>query len=253
MLGLAKQKKSGATLGGIVLPPEKILAEDLKIKKPEVFAKFLRWYALPGVLRGKPRNLIEKAGISDPETLDLLEIKSQKDFGEKFKLGQNTVTEWKQKVVKAEIFGEAKDFFKSLTPNIYGAFYLKALHYADAPRVRLWEEIFHGKAPEGQPTAAQPNVVQQTKIETVIINLGKEYEEKLHTAYEQIIDGQDEGQVQGDERVRSCPPSQSGHENSGSGTLERGEETNGEGNGAKRGTRKNAGRRNKGRTGSKGR
>ena len=54
---------------------------------------FSIWFAIPVRFRGAPQNIIETLGISDPDTLELIGIKNQKEFAEKFNVGEPTLSD----------------------------------------------------------------------------------------------------------------------------------------------------------------
>lgn len=202
----AKKAQKNGVVVKVNVPQAEVIANDLAIEKTVEFGAFLKWISLPSMLRGKPVTELKLVGIHDEETQALLSIETQQEFARRYKVRDATLTHWKQKLGSHGVLLEAKAFFKAQLPNVYASFLKKTIEHADAPRVRLMEEMFNGMAPEGggstQPQ--QPTIVQQTHIQTVIIGLGREYDEKLKKEYESII----REEVQGTQRVRPDPTAQ---------------------------------------------
>ena len=118
-------------------------------KKEKEFQSFMLWLSLPSVFMGKPDSYLESVGIKNEEEKELLKIKNLTQFAEKFKLKAGTLSRWKKQITTEQTTDKTKDYFKKLSKNIYGAFYHSAIKHGDAPRVRLWEEIFNEKEAEG--------------------------------------------------------------------------------------------------------
>ena len=168
-------------------------------KKPKEFRLFFIWRTLPAVFFGKSDKELKKLGIVDPIVVDLLKIRTQKEFAKQFKVREATLTEWKDKIKENGLEEDTFTFFKSLTKNVYAAFYNATIDNADAARVRLWLEEFANKKPEDQPPALPPMLGPQ--FTQVIINLREQYKGDLRSAYESII--RNKGEVPSAERVRA--------------------------------------------------
>lgn len=113
------------------------------LKRPKEFELFANWMAMSPLLRLLSNEELKKIGVNDPEEMRLLEIKTQKDFAEKFDLGEDTLVDWKQR----DDFWELVDNFelkwgRQKTPSVLAGFYRKAISEADAPRVKLWLQYF---------------------------------------------------------------------------------------------------------------
>lgn len=152
--------------------------------KEKEFKTFMIWLTLPSVFLGKPDNVLEQLGINDEEAKALMKIKNMSQFAEKYKVRNTTLTDWKKKITNEEMIDNSKDFFKRLSKNIYASFYRATLKHGDAQRVRLWEEMFNEKKPEG---SSELSPLLGNQFNQVIINLQGEFNSKLRDEYEKQI------------------------------------------------------------------
>lgn len=153
--------------------------------KEKEFKTFMIWLTLPSVFLGKPDNVIEQLGINDEEAKALMQIKNMSQFAEKYKVRNTTLTEWRKKITNEEMIDNSKDFFKRLSKNIYASFYRATLKHGDAQRVRLWEEMFNEKKPEG--SSGELPTLLGGQFNQIIINLKGKYESELREQYEKQI------------------------------------------------------------------
>ena len=167
--------------------PKKITAYDrldsAGVYKSKEFADFITWLSIPTHFRGKKEGYLSKLGVTDENAVQLATISNLTEFAEKYELHPGTLSEWKQKAEKLNLIEAIKDFYKKLTTNIYGAFYLETLKHADAARVKLWLEEF---IDEPKRLPAQQIIIISGKDDT-IQSLRVEYKEKLRKYYEQRI------------------------------------------------------------------
>jgi len=119
--------------------------ESLKrsgVYKTQDFESYATWKALPSFLRGQPRQVLEKFGINEEVTLDLLEIKTQKEFGERFGIKDpSTLTDWNKRLEKDGVISEIHNWARKLSPNVIFALYRNASKNGKAAEVKAWIEI----------------------------------------------------------------------------------------------------------------
>ena len=180
-----------------------IAVEEAEVEKKAEFKMFFIWLSLPSVFIGKDVDELAKLGITDPDQVKLLSIKTMTAFAEEYKVRNATLSEWKKKIHQKGLMEDTKDFFRSLSKNVYGAFYNAIITHGDAHRVRLWEEMFEGKEAEVKTPLPQ---LLGAQFNTVIINLQDKYDEELRKAYETQI-REKRGEVQSIERVHTHSPS----------------------------------------------
>ncbi len=154
-------------------------------RKEKEFKTFMLWNTLPAVFLGKPDNYLEQLGINNEEAKELMKIKNMSQFAEKYKVRRQTLFEWKKKITNEEMIDNSKDFFKRLSKNIYASFYHATIKNGDAQRVRLWEEMFNEKKPEG--SGGELPTLLGGQFNQIIINLKGKYESELREQYEKQI------------------------------------------------------------------
>jgi len=191
----SKPKKTGSKKKqGKKLATAKQLAtqeqNDTGIKKTKEFEAFAQWLALPAILRTKTEEELKSYGITDPDVLEMLKIKNLKEFAKKFNLNPGTLSEWKKKAHDMGMFDDAKDLFRSMSKEVYGALFIGIQkNDGDAPRVRVWEEIMHNKQFD-KPDVPMPELLGP-QFNQVVINLNQsfteDYQKALRKSYEQVI------------------------------------------------------------------
>ena len=111
------------------------------IKREICQSAFRLWLSIPDTFRGMPDVVIDKMGIGDPDILELLDIKSQSEFGRKFDVKYEILSLWKSQMKEGESFDDVKAFFKKLTKNVLGSLYREMQKQGDAPRAKLFMQI----------------------------------------------------------------------------------------------------------------
>lgn len=121
-----------------------VLAVQAPDKKRE-YADFVRWYMIPASFRNLVRSELERLGL--PEWfVTLCAFRTQGEFAKGFKISPHTLSRWvnmDQFKRDCEVFnnGFIKEFYKA---QIDHSFTQKVIKYGDAPRVKLWKELFDG-------------------------------------------------------------------------------------------------------------
>ncbi len=113
------------------------------IHRKKEFEAFAKWLAISPLLRLLNEKELVKIGVDDPAELALLKIKTQIEFAEKFNIGPDRLSDWKER----DEFWELVDIFekkwgRNKTPSVLAGFYRKTLKEGDAPRVKLWLQYF---------------------------------------------------------------------------------------------------------------
>ena len=115
----------------------------------EKYAVYRVWKSLPiTMLRKLTRDEIyTNVGIDDPDVLDLTEIHTQGEFGNKYGVHIDTLTDWNKKIYGENPFDEARVWSQHLVKNLILSLYAKAVKTADPFRIELffkavnkWEE-----------------------------------------------------------------------------------------------------------------
>ncbi|KKM67561.1 hypothetical protein LCGC14_1469920 [marine sediment metagenome] len=102
--------------------------KEVDVRKPYEYAMFIKWIAMPLVLRS-PR--------------------FQKNISEEYKIDEDTLTNWKKrKGYKDDVTEEMKKHFNEKTPNVIQALYQQALKDGKASEVKLWLQYLEGWVPK---------------------------------------------------------------------------------------------------------
>lgn len=118
------------------------MKEDKGPYKQQDFESYVLWKSLPSILRGQPRTILEKQGIDDELALELLQIKTQKEFALKFRIkDEGTLTDWNKRIEKEGLLKEINAWARKLTPNVVHSLYKNIIKNGKAQEVRAWYEL----------------------------------------------------------------------------------------------------------------
>ena len=106
------------------------------------FTSYIKWKSLPTFLRGQPEPVLIKMGINDPEVFELLKIKTQTEFAEKYGVRDlGTLTDWNKRIVEEGLLEDIYGWARQLTPNVVLALYKNVTKNGRAHEVRAWFEL----------------------------------------------------------------------------------------------------------------
>lgn len=113
------------------------------VQKQHEFNTFVQWMSLPATLKGKSKEKLLELGI-DESMHELLDIKTQTQFSERYEVSQATLSSWKKKLSFNEgMLGEVKrEVFQKYFARIAHSFSMHVIKHGDAARVKLWFETF---------------------------------------------------------------------------------------------------------------
>jgi hypothetical protein len=112
------------------------------VYKKQDFNSYVLWKSLPSYLKGQPKAVLEKFGISDDTALELLQIKNQSEFASQFGIKDlGTLTDWNKRIEKEGLVASINSWARNLTPNVVLALYKSASKHGKAQEVRAWFEI----------------------------------------------------------------------------------------------------------------
>src|SRR3990167_3130390 len=180
-------------------PKEGIIADPYKTAE---FETYVMWHSLPPMMRGQPKESLERMGF-DESAVELLEIKNQTAFAEKYGIGHpGTLSEWNKKIdAEPELKNRTRDWAKKLTKNVVAALYRKALVEGDAARVRVWLEYVGDMEPEN---GTGPQTIN-TQFNQFVLNLGRDQQGRIREYLVEKItdDAKKRGEIPSDERLRA--------------------------------------------------
>ncbi len=115
------------------------------VYKKQDFDSYVLWKSLPSVLRGQPRQMLEKFGIDDEIAINLLEIKTQAEFAKRFDIKDPaTLTDWNKRIEKDGLVPSINDWARKLTPNVLLSLYKAIAKNGKASEVKAWYQIVEG-------------------------------------------------------------------------------------------------------------
>ena len=115
------------------------------VYKKQDFDSYILWKSLPSVLRGQPRQMLEKFGIDDEITISLLEIKTQAEFAKRFEIKDPvTLSDWNKRIEKDGLIPSINAWARKLTPNVTLSLYKAITKSGKAGDVKTWYEIVEG-------------------------------------------------------------------------------------------------------------
>lgn len=112
------------------------------VYRKQDFNSYVLWKSLPSFLKGQPKVMLEKFGITDELAVELLQIKTQGEFATKFGIKDpGTLTDWNKRIDKEGLLTSINSWARSLTPNVVLALYKNVSKNGKAQEVRAWFEI----------------------------------------------------------------------------------------------------------------
>jgi len=109
------------------------------VRKMQDFQTYVMWRSLPGILKGKSISEMNALGIDDPITVELLTLKNQTEFATKYKVAQETLSDWNKKIEEDNLIKDSIGFWlKKLTPNVMISIYRQIMKQGNAAEVKLW-------------------------------------------------------------------------------------------------------------------
>lgn len=112
------------------------------VYRKQDFAAYVTWKSLPTFLRGQPDAVLRKMGIDDDITIELLQIKTQKDFATRYNVKDlGTLTDWNKRIEDEGLLEHTYTWARKLTPNVVLALYKNVTKYGKSKEVKTWFEI----------------------------------------------------------------------------------------------------------------
>ena len=121
------------------------IAEESGVYRTAEFKAYIIWKSLPAILRGESKATMNKFGIDDELSISMLEIKTQREFAEKFKLKEGTCSEWNKILVDKNLINQnIQRWAKMITPDVIMALAKTAIKTGKAPEVMAWQKLIEG-------------------------------------------------------------------------------------------------------------
>lgn len=143
-------------------------------KRPREYRLFLIWKSLPSNWLQMGVEYMEALGIDDPDILELVGIKYQKDFAAQFDLDVTTLVLWNNKPVPPEYRDiDWRIWARKLTRNVMQALFEGMMTDKDAARAKLWLQATDGTFAE--KTEVKTDIGKETlsSVKDIINSLNK--------------------------------------------------------------------------------
>jgi len=115
--------------------------ENIKPYKEKEYREYLIWKSLPSFLFKTPEDRLDLYDLPT-EVVELLKLKTKKEFQEHFGLVESTLWRWDNETPPDEYKNISwKSWARKLTKNVMGALYRQALIDGDAARAKFWFQV----------------------------------------------------------------------------------------------------------------
>jgi hypothetical protein len=119
------------------------------------YETYCLWKSLPSIFKyppkdkktgisPSPREFCEMMGVDDETILDLLDIKTQGQFAERFEVGTDTLRRWNKSIGVRDSLADIRKWGRSLTRNVVASLYNTAVRKGSSYEVKLWAQLVEG-------------------------------------------------------------------------------------------------------------
>lgn len=134
-------------------------SEHFRLNKLAEFELFAKWLAISPLLRQLGEGDLAKTGISDPEELELIKIKTAEQFAARFGVTDRTLRLWKKKKKFWDHYNKnMKAWGRQKTPSVLLGLYRAAVRDGDGAKVKLWLQFFEDWVPR-EENVLTPNPI----------------------------------------------------------------------------------------------
>lgn len=130
------------------------VSDNNPIKEAE-YEKYCLWKRLPLAFKAPPKDkttgmrptpaeFCEVMGIQDSLILELVELKTQKAFAEKYGVSEDTLSLWNKTLGVRSALQDIRKWATHMTQGILLSMGNKALRKGDWPEVKLWLQTIEG-------------------------------------------------------------------------------------------------------------
>ena len=113
--------------------------------KKDVYEIYVAWRSIPAFIRElQHQEIAENLNLEEPLFAELLAIRNQTEFAEKYGVENSTLTNWNKLIQKKDPLNESRKWASKFTKNILYALYKNALDTGNPASIKLWFEVVHG-------------------------------------------------------------------------------------------------------------
>lgn len=117
---------------------------DFKPILQKKFEMYKVWKSAAPIFKVQSDESLMNAGFDDWQ-IELMRIKTQKEFAENFEVDQDTLTLWNEKLPSNS---EPPDWAKDMNSNVIASLYRGILKKGDADKVKIWLQYVIGWVPK---------------------------------------------------------------------------------------------------------
>jgi len=105
--------------------------------------KYAEWLAFPSIIRKMEDSNIRILGINPDEIDPILKITTRVELSKVIGFSRESMNRWEGETEFRKIREEKElEYMGKQTPNVMAAFYKGAIKEGDAPRMKLWMQIY---------------------------------------------------------------------------------------------------------------
>jgi hypothetical protein len=117
----------------------------------DIYETYCLWKSLPALFKyppkdkngisPTPRDFAEQMGIDDDKLLDLVTIRNQTAFAERFHVHIDTLTDWNKTIRGKDSMNELRSWATHLSKNVLVSLYNNAIRKGMALEAKLWFQL----------------------------------------------------------------------------------------------------------------
>lgn len=151
--------------------------------KADIYDTYVAWRSIPAFMRLKSTPVTRDLKREDPSFGELLKIRTQTEFAEKYGVENSTLTNWNRLIEKKDVLSETRTWAMKLTSNLLLALYRKGMDTGNPQAIQLWFQVVNGWSPnkgkrvpsERVFTPATSVICSQVSAEEAVKNTLKEH------------------------------------------------------------------------------
>ena len=128
----------------------------------DVFEVYKTWRTIPVLLKHQiTERVAQQLTDEDAQYGELLKIKNQTEFSEKYDVQMSTLTNWNNLIRKNESLSDMSKWGQNLTKNVLFSLYRRIIQTGDPGAISLWLQVVAGWSPKGKTTKERKHITAQ--------------------------------------------------------------------------------------------
>jgi hypothetical protein len=129
--------------------------------KKEVFETYISWKSVPAFMRKYDTTVLaERLGIEEVALIELIAIRTQTEFAQKYDVEPSTLSNWNKLIEKRDILPDMRQWAKKLTRNVLWSLYKTIMEKGDANSILLWLKLIEGWTENNNPKSSYHGVAE---------------------------------------------------------------------------------------------